>query len=86
VTNQRQMSAGSLGERREHPSLSASTDIIEKSNFPKKLNAKIDRSNCKISKQPCWKSTSKNYSPSFHGIYKIVMFKDQRLFFWVHYS
>jgi hypothetical protein len=28
------------------------------------------------------KSTSKNYSPSLHGIYKIIMFKNQSFLFW----
>ena len=43
---------------------------------PKTLNVKLRE----VTLQSYWKSTSKNYNPSFNGIYKITMFKDQSFF------
>jgi hypothetical protein len=37
--------------------------------------------NYRIFEIPCWTSSSKIYSPSFHGIHKIVTFKHQSFFF-----
>jgi hypothetical protein len=38
-----------------------------------------------ILKLPCWKSTSKKFSSSFHGIQEIITFKHQS-FFWVFFT
>jgi hypothetical protein len=43
-------------------------DIVGKINFSKNKSMRIEGSNCKILKLPCWKPTSKNHSYSFHGI------------------
>jgi hypothetical protein len=50
-------------------------DIVGETIFPKKLNVKIKRSNCRTLKLFYWKPTSKSCSPSFNGIYKIGIFK-----------
>jgi hypothetical protein len=55
-------------------------DIVKEIVLPIKLNVKSERSNCRILKLFYWMSTSKSYSPSFHGIYKIVTFKHQIFF------
>ena len=47
-------------------------DIVEEMVFFKNETIGIWGSNCSIFESPCCKSTSKTYSPLFHGIHKFI--------------
>jgi hypothetical protein len=61
-------------------------DIVVETIFLQKLNVRNEGSNHRILKLPYWTSTLKNFSPSFHEIYKITTIKDQSFFSWDHFS
>ena len=64
----------------------ASLDMVGEVIFFQKLKVKTKRSNSRILKLFCCRSTLKCYSPSFHGVYKIITFNHQCCFFLGHFS
>jgi hypothetical protein len=61
-------------------------DIVGEKNFYKNQSMRTWRSNNRIFELPCWTSTSKNHSPSFHGIHSFNMFKRQSSFWRVFFT
>ena len=57
-----------------------------KNHFPKKLNAKNEKSTCRILRLPYQKSTPINYNSPFLGIYEIATIKNQSFIFLKFFS
>jgi hypothetical protein len=54
-----------------------------RNHFFQELNVRNEGNNCRILKLPYRTSTSKNFNPSFHEIYKIITIKNQNYYFWI---